>query len=78
MHTTQQLLHKGTRTKIRLSEIERIIRKNRIIVPTPCRATLIELCDQGVLEAAPRKSPRQPYLVYEDSFIKWLEALDGK
>jgi len=75
-HTTQQILQKGTRTKLRLAEIDRIIRKNRIIVPPPCRTKLIELCEEGVLESAPRKNPRGPYLVYEDSFLKWLERMD--
>ena len=78
MHTTQQTLHKPIRTKIRLSEIDRIIRKNRIIVPPPCRDKLRELCEEGVLESVRRKSPREPYLVYEDSFLKWLEDLDEK
>ena len=77
MHTTQQLLQNGTRTKIRLSEIERIIRKNRIIIPPPSRSKLVGLCEEGVLESAPRKSPRHPYLVYEDSFLKWLEEMDS-
>lgn len=77
MHSTQQLLDFVPRPKLRLSEIERLIRKHRIIVPTPSRGKLLELCEEGVLETAPRRSTREPYLVYEDSFLKWVREMEG-
>lgn len=75
MNTTQHLLDLTPRTKLRLSEIERLIRIHRIIVPPPSRRTLIEMCDDGRLTAAPRD--RGPLMVYEDSFLDWIKRLDG-
>jgi len=63
---------------LRLSEIERIIRTNRIIVPTPSRRYLVALCEDGTFMTADRKSARCPYLVFEDSFLKWVEKLAEK
>jgi hypothetical protein len=77
MHETQQLLDFNTRTKLRLSEVERLIRKHRMIVPTPSRKKLIELCEEGVFETANRRTNREPYLVYEDSFLEWMRSFDG-
>ena len=76
MHTTKQLLEFQPRPKLRLSEIERLIREHRIIVPTPSRKRLIELCEEGILEAAKRSNRREPYLVYEDSFLKWVRGME--
>ena len=78
MSYTQRTLDLSARPKLRLSEIERLIKKHRIIVPTPSRRTLIEMCDDGTFETAARKGLREAYLVYEDSFLKWVRCLDGK
>jgi hypothetical protein len=61
-----------------LSEIERLIRKHRIIVPPLSRATLIKMCEEGTLETAGDSPTNVGWLVYEDSFLKWVEALDGE
>ena len=76
MTTTKHLLNLQPRTKLRLSEVERLIRTHRIIIPTPSRRQLIALCEDGTFESAPR-SPAQAYLIFEDSFLKWVKALDG-
>ncbi len=76
MNTTQRTLDLITRPKLRLSEVERLIRINRIIVPPLSRRRLIEMCEDGTLKIAPRKDPRSRYLVYEDSFLNWVRSLD--
>jgi hypothetical protein len=76
MNTTQRTLDLITRPKLRLSEVERLIRINRIIVPPLSRRSLIDLCEEGKLQIAPRKGERSPYLVYEDSFLAWVRSLD--
>jgi len=75
MTTTQRLLDLSPRPKLRLSEVERLIKKHRILVPTPCRRRLIEMCEEGIFECAPHR-PGQSWLVYEDSFLRWVEKLD--
>ncbi|MBK9215115.1 MAG: hypothetical protein IPM59_05885 [Chloracidobacterium sp.] len=75
MNITQRTLDLSPRTLLRLSEVERLIRKHRIIVPPPSRRTLIAWCEDGRLLTAPRSSARSPYLVYEDSFLEWLAEL---
>jgi hypothetical protein len=77
MNTTQRLLELKPPTMLRLCEIERIIRKERLIVPAPSRRALIVLCDNGTFETASRTYPRAPYLVTEESFLKWVEGLSG-
>ena len=64
------------RVKMRLSEIERIIKKHRIIVPPPSRQTLIKLCEDGTLETAGDRPTVMGWLVFEDSFLAWLRKLD--
>lgn len=59
------------RPRLRLSEIERIIRQTRIIVPCPSRQTLIRMCEQGTLETPTGTSGPSGWEVYEDSFWKW-------
>ena len=76
MNTTKQLLDLAPRTKLRISEVERLIRIHRIIVPPLSRRTLVTMCEDGTLEHAPRRQARANYLVYEDSFLKWVESLD--
>lgn len=75
MNTTQHLLDLTPRTKLRLSEIERLIRIHRILVPPPSRRALIELCEDGTLETAPRNG--RAWLVYEEAFLNWVKGLDG-
>lgn len=75
MNTTQQLLDLRSRPKLRLSEIERLIRIHRIVVPPLTRRTLTAMCEDGTFETAPRNG-RMAYLVYEDSFLRWVRSLD--
>ncbi len=60
------------RPALRLSEIEQILRRHRIINPIPSRANLIELVEDGRLEG---KLTNYGYIVYEDSFKKWVRSL---
>ncbi len=64
------------RVKMRLSEIERLIKKHRIIVPPPSRQTLIKLCEDGTFETAGDRPTPMGWLVFEDSFLAWLRKLD--
>lgn len=64
------------RTKLRLSEVQRLIEKNRIMVPTPTRRTLSNMCEDGRLETATATPGKMGWLVYEDSFWKWVRSLD--
>lgn len=59
------------RTRLRLSEVERLIRVYRIIVPCPSRQTLIRLCEEGVFETPDDGPSRGGWQVYEDSFWRW-------
>lgn len=76
MPIIEQTLNAPMRTKLRLSEIERLIRKHRVIVPPPSRQALIALCEDGTLETAGRKATSLGWLVYEDSFLGWIKSLD--
>ena len=64
------------RTKLRLGEIERLIRRNRIIVPPPTLKTLIAMCEDGTFETVGNGPTKLGWLVYEDSFLKWISSLD--
>jgi hypothetical protein len=75
---TKQTLDFTPRTKLRLSEIERLIKKHRIIVPPLSRATLVNMCEDGTFETAGEKPASIGWLVYEDSFLAWVRALDGE
>ena len=66
------------RTKLRLSEVERLIKKHRIIVPTPSRRTLSNMCEDGRFETPSIQPGKMGWLVYEDSFWKWARGLDGE
>lgn len=61
---------------MRLSEIDRLIKKHRIIVPPPSRQTLIRLCEDGTFETASRGTKAIGWLVFEDSFMRWVKSLD--
>lgn len=65
------------RPKLRLSEIERLIKKHRIIVPPLSRATLVNFCEDGTFETAGMRPASVGWLVYEDSFWRWVTSLDG-
>lgn len=65
------------RPKLKLSEIERLIKEHRIIVPCPSRQTLIEMCEDGTFETVGGQATTGGWLVYEDSFLKWAKRLDG-
>ena len=66
------------RTKLRLSEVQRLIERNRIIVPTPTRRTLSNMCEDGRFETAANPPGKIGWLVYEDSFWAWVRSLDGE
>lgn len=72
----KQMLDYQPRVKIRLSEIERLIRKHRIIVPPLSRQTLIKMCEEGIFETVGDGPTILGWLVYEDSFWKWAKSLD--
>jgi hypothetical protein len=77
MKAIKQLLTEDVRPKIRLAEIERLIRRHRVIVPPLSRKTLLRMCEDGTFETAGPGPGRIGWLVYEDSFIKWVDSLDG-
>ncbi len=80
MKTTEikQTLDFQPRTKMRLSEIERLIKKHRIIIPPPSRQTLIKLCEDGTFETVGGGPTAIGWLVFEDSFIRWARSLDER
>jgi hypothetical protein len=63
---------------LRLGEIDRLIRKHRIMVPAPSRPVLVALCEDGTFETAGGKVTKFGWLVYEDSFWAWVRSLDEK
>lgn len=73
----EQLLRLTLRPKLRLTEIERLIKKHRIIVPPLSRATLVNMCEDGTFETAGTRPTTIGWLVFEDSFWKWARNLDG-
>ncbi len=62
---------------MRLGEVERLIRKHRIIVPPLSRSTLIRMCEDGTFETVGAAPTKLGWLVYEDSFLEWVKSLDG-
>jgi len=76
MKSTKQQLDLSPRTKLRISEIDRLIRKHRIIVPPPTRRALTAMCEDGTFETVGTTPTKMGWLVYEDSFLKWIENLD--
>lgn len=61
------------RPRLRLSEVERLIKKHRITVPCPSRQTLIRMCEDGTYDA---KLVRGGWEVFEDSFWNWADVGD--
>ena len=74
----QQTFDYTPRPKLRLAEIERLIKKHRIIVPPLSRATLVNMCEDGTFETAGAGPTSVGWLVYEDSFLAWVRRLDGE
>jgi hypothetical protein len=75
--TIKQLLAEDLRPMIRLSEVERLIKRLRIINPPLSRKTLQRMCEDGTFES-PSVAPGQlGWLVYEDSFLRWVEQIGG-
>ena len=66
------------RPKLRLSEVERLIKTLRIIIPAPTRHTLIKMCEDGTFETLGNKPTNVGWLVFEDSFLKWAEKMNGE
>ncbi|HYJ92801.1 MAG TPA: hypothetical protein VEV84_15935 [Pyrinomonadaceae bacterium] len=71
----KQLLNNGIRPVMRLSEADRLIRRHRIIVPPFSRRTLIKMCEEGTFETVGNTPTRAGWLIYEDSFVRWVESL---
>ena len=65
----ESILSGRIRTRIKLSEAERLIRTYRITVPCPSRQTLVRLCEEGIFETPPRRN--HLWEIYEDSFWRW-------
>lgn len=76
MKHTQRTLDLSPRTKLRLSEIERLIKDHRIIVPPLSRRKLVEMCEDGTFETVDRSVSGKAWLVFEDSFLKWVANLE--
>ena len=76
MKEIKQILDFTPRPKIRLGEIERLIKRYRIIVPPLSRQTLVRMCEDGTFETAGIGPASIGWLVFEDSFLKWARELD--
>jgi hypothetical protein len=77
MRDTQHTFDSKIRPKLRLGEVERLIRKHRIIVPPLTRHTLIKMCEEGTFETMGDRPTRLGWLVYEDSFWRWVREMDA-
>jgi hypothetical protein len=62
------------RPRLRLSEVERLIKKHRIIVPCPSRNTLVRMCEDGTFETPTGTAGRGGWEVFEQSFWDWANA----
>jgi hypothetical protein len=74
----KQTLDNQQRTRLRLAEVERLIKEQRIIVPPLSRRVLTKMCEEGRFETVGNKPTSLGWLVYEDSFWKWVRGLDQK
>ena len=72
----EQMFDKQRGAKLRLSEIEKLIRDHRMIVPPLSRRMLNNMCEDGTFETVGMETTKIGWLVYEDSFMKWIEGLD--
>lgn len=77
MRDIQQSSQQLKRTVLRLSEVERLIRQHRIVVPAPSRGTLRNLCEDGTFETVGGQASSLGWLVFEDSFWAWAQNLGG-
>ncbi len=77
MNNTQRTLDLSPRPKLRLAEIDRLIRKHRIIIPPPTRRALHAMCEDGTFDTVGNAPTKMGWLVFEDSFLKWVESLDS-
>ena len=64
------------RVKLRISEVLRLIKQHKVIVPPPSRQTLMKLCEDGTLETSGGRPTSLGWLIYEDSFWKWIRSFD--
>ena len=69
----QQLDDLTVRPRMRLGEVERLIRKHRILLPPPSRPTLIGFCEDGTFKDALKT--KSGWLVFEDAFWDWARRL---
>lgn len=60
------------RPALRLSEVEKILRRLRVITPVPSRPTLIALIEDGTFEG---RKLSHGWVVYEDSLKAWVKSL---
>jgi len=77
MKPIQHSLDFVPRPILRLGEIERLIKKHRIIVPPLSRPTLVNFCEDGTFETAGTRPTSIGWLVFEDSFWNWVQSLEG-
>jgi hypothetical protein len=47
------------------------------MTPVPSRQTLIRMCESGIFETVRESPGRSGWLVYEDSFIRWVKDLNA-
>ena len=59
--------------KLRLSRIEEILRRTRVIEPIPSRPKLIALCEEGILDG---QRTDFGWVVSEESFKAWVKSLN--
>jgi len=77
MNITKQTLDLSPRPILRLAEIDRLIRKHRIIVPPPTRRALTAMCEDGTFDTAGNAPTKMGWLVFEDSFVNWVKSLNN-
>lgn len=65
-----------TTPMIKLSEVEKILRRNQIILPVPCRATLINYIDDGTYDGG--LCAKGYHLITVASFEHWVKSLQIK
>ncbi len=71
-------LNSPRRTVLRISEIHRLIDEERIIVPPLSRRALTKMCEEGLFETVGNAPTSLGWLVYEDSFWKWADTINGR
>ncbi len=76
MKTIKQTLNTSNRAKLRLTEVERLIKLHRLIVPPISRRTLTRMCEDGRFETVGHGPTRLGWLIYEESFWAWAKSLE--